>query len=114
MLSHGFKGGRSTYVHQFCGFVGFRFQSLLDSMLHHPSGLLSNCDAGGHDDDDDHHLPLPDFLALLPSTRLPDDGCFLFLPLRRFVLFFLHFEGIVAPLFRFVSSSEPVSYEYQN
>ncbi len=83
-------------------------------MLHHPSGLLSNCDAGGHDDDDHHHLPLPDFLALLPSTRLPDDGCFLFLPLKRFVLFFLHFEGIVAPLFRFVSSSEPVSYEYQN
>jgi len=81
-------------------------------MLHCPSGLFSNCDAGGHDDDDD--LPLPDFLALLPSTRLPDDGCFLFSPLRRFVLFFLYFERIFAPLFRFVSSSEPVSYEYQN
>ncbi len=70
MLSHGFKGGRSTYVHRFCGFVGFRFQSLLDSMLHYPSCLLSNCVAGGHDDDDDDDdLPLPDFLALLPSTR---------------------------------------------
>jgi hypothetical protein len=54
------------------------------------------------------------FWLFCPAPDLPDDGCYLFLPLMRFVLFFLHFEGIVAPLFRFVSSSEPVSYEYQN
>jgi hypothetical protein len=68
--------------------VGFRFQSLLDSMLQYPSGLLSNCDAGGHDDDDGDDVSLPHFLALLPAPDCRMMGVFSFCPSGVLFCFF--------------------------